>query len=200
MYINVSCSPLLTNNIPYYFFRPPLLLLWASFTYRPFIYFHSRKCFENVTWKMGTILAQPQWVNKPWVSLLLVGSSSHNDIAPWFVCKYPAHYERDGVSNHQPHDCLLNGLFRRRSKKTSKLHVTGLCVGNSPVTGEFPAQRASNAENVSFDDVIMNAACHHWRGAIPPPVCFSSNWTGQTLQGCIVKYWWLFEGEGSVTS
>ena len=54
----------------------------------------------------------------------------------------------DGVSNHQPHDCLLNRLFRRRSKKTSKLRVTGLCAGNSPVTGEFPTQRASNAENV----------------------------------------------------
>ena len=36
------------------------------------------------------------------------------------------HYERDGVSNHQPHDCSLNRLFRRRSKKTSKLRVTGL--------------------------------------------------------------------------
>ena len=34
--------------------------------------------------------------------------------------------------------------------KTSKLRVTGLCVGNSPVTGEFPAQRDSNAENVSI--------------------------------------------------
>ena len=54
------------------------------------------------------------------------------------------------VSNHQPHDCLLNRLFRRRSKKTSKLRVTGLCVGNSPVTGEFPAQMASNAENASI--------------------------------------------------
>ena len=39
---------------------------------------------------------------------------------------------------------------RRRSKKTSKLRVTDLCAGNSPVTGEFPAQRASNAENVSI--------------------------------------------------
>ena len=57
------------------------------------------------------------------------------------------HNERDGVSNHQPHYCILNRLFRRRSKKTSKLRVTGLCEGNSPVTGEFPAQRASNAEN-----------------------------------------------------
>ena len=57
---------------------------------------------------------------------------------------------RDSVSNHQPHDCLLNRLFRRRSKKTSKLRVTGLCAGNSPGTGEFPAQMASYAENVSI--------------------------------------------------
>ena len=35
-------------------------------------------------------------------------------------------------------------------RKTSKLRVTGLCAGNSPVTGEFPAQRDSNAENVSI--------------------------------------------------
>ena len=60
------------------------------------------------------------------------------------------HNGSDGVSNHQPHHCLLNRLFRRRSKKTSKLRVTGSCVGNSPVTGEFPAQMASNAENVSI--------------------------------------------------
>ena len=53
------------------------------------------------------------------------------------------------VSNHQPHGSLLNRLFKHRSKKTSKLHVTGLCLGNSPRTGEFPAQMASNAENVS---------------------------------------------------
>ena len=57
------------------------------------------------------------------------------------------HNEHDGVSNHQRHDCLLNRLFKR---KTSKLRVTGLCDGNSPVTGDFPAQRASNTENVSI--------------------------------------------------
>ena len=60
------------------------------------------------------------------------------------------HNERHGVSNHQPHHCLRNRLFRRRSKKTSKLRVTGLCAGKSPVTGEFPAQRASYVENVSI--------------------------------------------------
>ena len=57
---------------------------------------------------------------------------------------------RDGVWNHQPHDCLLNRLFRRRSKKTSKLRVTSLCVGISPGTGEFLAQMASNAVYVTI--------------------------------------------------
>ena len=56
----------------------------------------------------------------------------------------------DGISNHQPYDCLLNRLFGRGSKKTPKLRITGLCAGNSPVTGEFPAQMTSNAENVSI--------------------------------------------------
>ena len=60
------------------------------------------------------------------------------------------HNGRDSVSNHPPHDCLLNHLFKRRSKKTSKLRVTGLCAGNSPVTGEFTAQIASDAENASI--------------------------------------------------
>ena len=60
------------------------------------------------------------------------------------------HNGRDSVSNHQPHDCLLNLLFRRRSKKTSTLRVTGLCSVNSPLTGEIPAQMARNTENVSF--------------------------------------------------
>ena len=90
---------------------------------------------------------------------------------PWKALQWP-HNGRDGISNHQPHDCLLNRLFRRRTKKASKLRVTGLCAGkppepvNSPhkwpvtrkmfpfndviVHGEFPAQMTSNAENVSI--------------------------------------------------
>ena len=81
----------------------------------------------------------------------------------------------DSVSNHQPRDCFLNRLFRRRSKKTSKLRATGLCVGNSPGTGEFPAQMASNAENVSI-------WCRHhvmpvWPTCILPP---PRNYTGHS--------------------
>ena len=66
----------------------------------------------------------------------------------WFLTLEWRHNELDGISNHWSLDCLLDCLFWHRSKKTSNLCVTGLCVGNSPVTGEFPAQRASNSENV----------------------------------------------------
>ena len=71
----------------------------------------------------------------------------------WWIPTIPLHWRhngRDCVSNHQPHDYLLHRVFRRRSNKTSKLCVTGLCAGNSPVTGKFPAQMASNAENISI--------------------------------------------------
>ena len=76
---------------------------------------------------------------------LLTGmtEASHGALVQW------RHNGRDGVSNLGRLGGFLNRLFRRRSKKTSKFRVTGLCEGNSPVTGEFPSQRASNAENVS---------------------------------------------------
>ena len=60
------------------------------------------------------------------------------------------HDGHDGVSNHQPHHCLHNRFFRCRSKRTSKLRISELCAGNSPVTGEFPAQMTSNAKDVSI--------------------------------------------------
>ena len=78
------------------------------------------------------------------------------------------HNGRGGVSNHQPQDCLLKRLFRRRSTKTSQLRITGLCVGHSPVTGEFPTQMASNTENVPIwwrHHVVFwvqsTDSCHH---------------------------------------
>ena len=50
---------------------------------------------------------------------------------------------------------LTNVYSTVRSKKTAKLRVTGLCAGNSPVTGEFPAEKARNARDVSI------WWCHH---------------------------------------
>ena len=67
------------------------------------------------------------------------------------------HNGRDGISisNHQPHDCLLNRVFRCRSKKTSKFSVTGLYAVNSSETGEFPAKMAHSAKNIPI------WWCHH---------------------------------------
>ena len=65
------------------------------------------------------------------------------------------HNERDGVSNRQPPDFLLNRLFRHRSKKTWKLRDTGLCEGNSPVTVNCPYKGPVTRKMFLLDDVIM---------------------------------------------
>ena len=67
-------------------------------------------------------------------------------------------YDHDGVSNHQPHGCLLNRLFRRRSKKTPKLRVTGLCAGKSPGPVNSPHKGPVTRKMFPFDDVIMRDA------------------------------------------
>ena len=61
------------------------------------------------------------------------------------------HNGNDSVSNHQPHHCLLNRLFGRKSKKISKLRITGLCAG--PVNS--PHKWPVTWKMFPFDDVIM---------------------------------------------
>ena len=69
------------------------------------------------------------------------------------------HNQRDGVSKHQPYDCLLNRLFRRRSRKhqssASLAFVRG--VHRWPVNSlhKGPATR----KMFPFDDVIMLYSC-----------------------------------------
>ena len=97
--------------------------------------------------KPGTLLHRPTsiLISVQWIVVLI-----HQLLTITIKSLRWRHNGCDSVSNHQPHQCLLNRLFRRRSKKTSKLRVTGLCAGNSPGTGEFPAQMASYAENASI--------------------------------------------------
>ena len=103
------------------------------------------------------------WIHLMWLH-------QHCEICGLFYILVPLrwrHNEHDSVSNQQPLNCLLNRLFRRRSKKTPKLRVTGLCAGNSPGTGEFSTQMASNAENVSIwwrhHDILTFIFCsRHW--------------------------------------
>ena len=114
---------------------------------------HNLCCYFTVIW---SIIRMPQyhWNNPDKSSLEFStkwqcdnNKARHNHVYILRSLQW-RHNGRDSVSSHQPHECLLNRLFGYRSKKTSKLHVIGLCAGNSPEIGEFPGQMASNAESV----------------------------------------------------
>ena len=96
------------------------------------------------------------------------------------------HNERDGVSNHIRLHCLLNRLFRRRSKKTSKLRVTGLREGNPPVTGGLPSQRACNAENVFIWWRYHNQIPCTYQ--LQQTLCRKSNFNGDIRSSVIPRY------------
>ena len=117
------------------------------------------------------IMCEPDfWITRYWTSLFSfpVKQAFCRYFSLVFRSLRRRHNEWGGVWNHQPQDCLLNRLSRRRSKKTSKPRVTGLCAGNSPGTGEFPTQMVSNAEmvsiwwlhHVSLWFIINSTACH----------------------------------------
>ena len=104
---------------------------------------YTRKWISNNCQWFGTWPKMIQFgIRMSLVHFLLICVWTHYPPLRW------RHNGHNGVSNHQPHHCLLNRLFG--SKKTSKLRITGLCKGSSPGTGEFPAQMASNAEDVSI--------------------------------------------------
>ena len=89
------------------------------------------------------IIIRPRWVTlryEGWHSTICAIPQLRS------VMECTLQWNHNGVSNHQNLDCLFSRLFRRTSKKTSKLRGTGLCEGNPPVTGGFPSQRANDAE------------------------------------------------------
>ena len=96
------------------------------------------------------------------------------------------HNDHDGVSNHQPHGCLLSRLFRRRSKKTSKLRVTGLCVGNSPGPVNSPHKGPVTRKMFPFDDVIMGFAL---RKSLKILIC--SNRDRWCSLASLMPLWWM---------
>ena len=99
------------------------------------------------------------WCIYPYYSVLLY--SHWGRIAPvpvqqyWKISLRWRHNGHDAVSNHQRLDCLLDCLLRHRSKKTSKLRITGLCAGNSPGPVNSPHKRPVTRKMSPFNDVIM---------------------------------------------
>ena len=101
----------------------------------------------------------PLWRHRNGTSMVYTVSCSlwcHAHVI-WTTLQW-RHNDHNDVSNHQPRGCLLNRLFRRRWKKTSKLRVTGLCAGNSPGPVNSPHKGPVTRKMVPFDDVIMNAS------------------------------------------
>ena len=145
-----------------------------------------------------SVMFRFQWVK--WTLIVVFVRQRKHDVKPCVTItatciKDPPlqwrHNQSDGVSNHQRLDCLLNRSFRRRSKKTSKLRVTGLCQGNPPVTDGFPSQRASNAKMFPSDDVIMSQKTYSVSRDICTPfvvLCF------------VLHYWPLCEFPSHVYS
>ena len=66
------------------------------------------------------------------------------------------HNERDGVSNHRRLDSLLNRLFKHRSKKISKLRVSGPCRGIHRGPANSPHKGPVTPKVLPFDDVIIS--------------------------------------------
>ena len=95
-------------------------------------------------------------------------------------------------------------FIQAQIKETSKLPITGLCAGNSPVTGEFPqefpddrwipAQMASNAENVSIRWLHHGMLYCYFK--ITSKRCYASSngqWANTTMcmtMKCHASYWW----------
>ena len=128
-------------------------LLWKSILYST-KWSHCKLIWRSVAHKLYhsilNELAETWKDDKLWVWYQQIATPLH--------CN---HNERDGVSNHRCLDCLPNRLFRRRSKKTSKRCVTGLCEWNSPVTGQFPSQRAMFCHHANSDSPMIIGWCHY---------------------------------------
>ena len=111
------------------------------------------------------------------------------------------HNGGDGLSNHQPHDCLLKCLFRRCSMKTSKLRVTGLCAGNHwwPVNSQhkWPVTR----KMFPFHDLIM--LCNYPK-TVHFHMCWFHFYKKKMICLTIFKVWnrsgiWHFQHLGCIT-
>ena len=119
------------------------------------MWFQNNLYGQMTSWKCQTRLAK--YHDTLSVDYLVLVSNAQSK-----VCIEPTlqwrHNDHDSVSSDQPHGCLLNRLCRRNSKKTSKLRVTGLCVGNSPGPVNSPHKWPVTRKMFPFDEVIMMVA------------------------------------------
>ena len=113
------------------------------------------------------------------------------------------HNERDGVSNHQRLGCLLNRLVRRRSKKPSKLLITGFVRGIHRWPVNSPHKGPVTRKMLPLDDVTIG---HHVESSIDieyhfyAKKLFYANWENvaivlHRMKCIIVRLHYMYEKE-----
>ena len=146
-------------------------MAFKPYNWKSIMTFFCRKLSQNfrtagesmlmMDWPLPTVIwvINDSWSHHDIDTLALLALCEANQRPPMgsFLTLQGRHNGRYSVSNHQPHDCLLDRLFRRRSKKTSKLRVTGLFAGNSPGPVNSPHKWPVTRKMFPFDDVIMTS-------------------------------------------
>ena len=90
---------------------------------------------------------------------IVYDSPSASKVTETYVGKITLHWchnDRDDVSNHQPHDCLLSRLFRRRSKKRQSSASLAFVRGIHRWPVNSPHKGPVTRKMFPFDDVITN--------------------------------------------
>ena len=125
--------------------------------------------FDQVSTAYKCFIVWNRYLRHGWII------TSH--IIVWYIIIYPCdrylllalkssyplqwcHNGCDRVLNHWHLDCLLNRLFRHRSKKTSKLCVKSLCEGIHQWPVDSPHKGPVTRKMFQFDDTIMH--CYQW--------------------------------------
>ena len=161
-----------SGPVTYYGFRCRIILLYCTSCFSPkqftFVMGNNNVCIPVIMTarSFGFICGIFVYLSSICYTLVVLGTLSNtlnslNAITqsygknPVLLSLRWRHNDHPAVSNHQPHGCLLNRLFRRRWKKTSKLRVTGLCAGNSPGPVNSPHKGPVTRKMFPFDDVIM---------------------------------------------
>ena len=147
----------------------PMLALtqaWNLLDPRRRVYIHNKFSLSTLSRLFGFIMQEAQFWNK-------IKCTLYND-AVHIIVNIVRHYNDVIMSAIASQITSLTIVYlRRRSQKTSKFRVTGLREGNSPVTGEFPTQRASNAENVS---ILLTSSWDLTVELYPQSECMPRGW------------------------
>ena len=160
----VGAKPWSEPMSEYFNWSPANKLQW-NFNQNSYIFIHEN-LFQNVVRKMAAILSRPQCDNeRPPDTLNARGSScKHCKYGKWKSLRW-RHNDHAGVSNHQPRGCLLNRLFRSKSKENIK------APRNWPLCGKFTGDRWISRTNGQ-----LRGKCFH---------LMTSSWFKSTYQS-----WW----------